>query len=46
MDGGITEMNLAKIVQKGVDAVAIGSALFDAKAGPLKALQLLSEIAE
>jgi len=46
IDGGISEKNLAKVVQKRVDEIAIGSAIFDAKVGPVKALQLLSEIAE
>lgn len=46
IDGGISEKNLAKIAQKGIDEIAIGSAIFDAKVGPAKSLQLLSEIAE
>ena len=45
MDGGVGLKNLKELVEKGVDQLAIGSALFDHKAGPLKAYELLSEIA-
>lgn len=45
MDGGINEKNLTQVMQKGVETIAIGSAIFDAKVGSVKAYQLLSEIA-
>jgi ribulose-phosphate 3-epimerase len=44
MDGGINEKNLKVVTQKGVDVIGIGSAIFDAKVGPVKAYQLLCEI--
>lgn len=44
MDGGIGVKNLREISQKGVDQVAVGSAILEAKVGPVKAYQLLSEI--
>ena len=43
MDGGIHVEQLRQLNQK-VDQVAVGSALFDAKVGPVKAYQILSEI--
>jgi ribulose-phosphate 3-epimerase len=46
VDGGISMANLETIVQKGVDQVAIGSELFEHKAGAAKAYQLLSEKVE
>lgn len=44
MDGGIGVEQLRRVMQKGVDQVAIGAAILDAKVGPVKAYQLLSEI--
>ena len=44
MDGGITIKNVATIAQKGVDQLAVGSAIFEAKAGPNKAYELFSEL--
>lgn len=44
MDGGIGVKNIREISQKGVDQVAVGSAILEAKVGPVKAYQLLSEI--
>jgi ribulose-phosphate 3-epimerase len=44
MDGGIGVENIREISQKGVDQVAVGSAILEAKVGPVKAYQLLSEM--
>lgn len=44
MDGGIGVKNLREVKEKGVDQIAVGSAILDAKVGPVKAYQLLSEI--
>ena len=46
MDGGITMSNLPTIIGKGVDQVAVGSEIFEHKAGAAKAYQLLSEKVE
>ena len=46
LDGGINEKNLRLIAQKNVDQVAIGSALFEAKVGPVKAYELFSALVE
>lgn len=44
MDGGIGVKNVREIKAKGVDQVAVGSAILEAKVGPVKAYQLLSEM--
>lgn len=46
MDGGIGVQNIKKVVEKGVDQVGVGSAIFEAKVGVEKAYQLLSEKVE
>lgn len=46
IDGGINFKNFKELSQKGADQLAIGSALFEAKAGLVKAYQLFSELAE
>lgn len=44
LDGGINVKNLREVKEKGVDQIAVGSAILDAKVGPVKAYQLLSKI--
>ncbi len=44
LDGGISVKNLREVKEKGVDQIAVGSAILDAKVGPVKAYQLLTEI--
>lgn len=44
MDGGINASNIATIAQKGVDQLAVGSTIFDAKVGALKAYHLLNQL--
>ncbi len=46
MDGGITIKNFKTVAEKGIDQVAIGSAIFEAKAGAAKAYELFSELAD
>lgn len=46
MDGGISISNIKTVMQNGVDQVAVGSELFEHKAGAAKAYQLLSEKVE
>lgn len=46
MDGGIGAANIKRVATAGVDQLAIGSAIFEAKAGPVKAYQLLADLAE
>lgn len=46
LDGGINVGNIALLAQKGVEELAVGSALFDAKAGAVEALKMCTKLAE
>lgn len=46
MDGGITLKNITDVANKGVDQLAVGSQLFEAKAGPIKTYELLAQRVE